>query len=475
MVNHHLNLYNTLSRRVETFKPFKDDVVSLYACGMTVYDNAHIGHAKKYIGDDILVRVLQWNGYNVTHAMNVTDVGHLTNDSDDGEDKMLKGAEKYNMSVWEVAQRFEGEFWKSMDAVGNTRPHILMHATDYIDEQIALIQQLEQKGYTYRIQDGIYFDTSKFPSYFALSRQDPSKLQKGARVAFEKGKRHVSDFALWKFSYPDGRPFDKTIDDEHARRQMEWESPWGVGFPGWHIECSAMSMDAFGPQIDIHTGGIDHINIHHTNEIAQSEAVTGEQFVKYWVHHNHLFVDGQKMSKSLGNVYTVQDVMDRGFDPLVLRYLFLTGHYRQEMNFTWESLEAAQIAYDRLVKEFKSWDKTGLPSKEHLEKFTEALNDDLNTAKAIAVMWELVKAPIASGIKAATLQDMDGVLGLGIMEKELAPEAPDIPDAVTTLLTEREAFRAAKDWAASDEVRRKIEDLGYIVEDSPTGATVQKK
>ncbi len=464
-----LKLYNTLSRSVEEFKPLKDDQVSLYACGMTVYDNAHIGHAKKYIGDDILVRVLRWDGYEVTHAMNVTDVGHLVSDEDTGEDKMEKGARKYDMSVWDVAHKFEGQFWDSMDAVGNDRPDVLMHATDYIPEQIALIQTLEKKGYTYQIEDGIYFDTSKFPHYFDLSRQDPEKLKAGARVEFVEGKKNVSDFALWKFS-------PKT-----EKREMEWESPWGVGFPGWHIECSAMSMDAFGPRLDIHTGGIDHIAIHHTDEIAQSEAATGEKFVNYWVHHNFLLVDGQKMSKSLGNVYSVQDVIAKGFDPLSLRYLFLTGHYRQEMNFTWESLEAAQTAYKKLIAHVRSLQQepteavSAEKEESYEQQFIDSVNDDLNTAKAIATMWDMLKSDLPAGEKITALSMMDSILGLQIFKKAEEHEEVLIPQEVLDLLQEREAFRKAGDFTASDEMRAKISDLGFDVIDSKTGSQLKKK
>ncbi len=455
----------------------------MYACGPTVYDNAHIGHARKYVGDDILVRVLQWNSYEVEHAMNITDVGHIVSDEDTGEDKMVKGARKYGISAWDVAHKFEKQFWESVDAVGNIRPTILMHATDYIDEQIALVEVLEKKGYTYKIDDGIYYDTSKFPDYFDLSRQDPEKLQKGARVEFIEGKKNVADFALWKFS------------PKNEQREMEWDSPWGKGFPGWHIECSAMSMDAFGPTMDIHTGGIDHINVHHTNEIAQSEGATGKKFVNYWVHHNFLLVDGQKMSKSLGNVYTVDDVIAKGFDPLALRYLFLTGHYRQEMNFTWESLEAAQTAYSRLINELaklirhsgeaQSADSridsgqarmTDPQREQQLEQsFIDALNDDLNTAKGIGIMWEVVKSDLPSPEKITALSVMDSILGLQLFAKAQEEDVVVIPDEVITLVSDRETFRKAGDFAAADEARKRIEELGFVVGDSKEGPQVKKK
>lgn len=460
-----LRLYNTLTRSVEEFTPLKDMEVGMYSCGPTVYDYQHIGHMRRYVGDDILIRVLQWNGYNVNHVMNITDVGHLTSDSDTGEDKMEKGAKKFGLSVWDIARKFEKQFFDSTDALNILRPDVLMHATDYIDEQIELIQVLEKKGYTYTIEgDGIYFDTSKFPDYFKLSRQNPDELKKGARVEFIEGKKNPADFALWKFS-PD-----------IEKRQMEWGSPWGIGFPGWHIECSAMSMDAIGPTLDIHTGGIDHIPVHHSNEIAQSECATGKQFVRYWVHHNFLEVEGQKMSKSLGNIFTVQNVVEKGFDPMALRYLYLQTHYRQEMNFTWEALEAAQTAYHKLIREYRRFiDKNGIPSQEYLEMFTNALNDDLNTAKAISIMWEMIKSDIPETVKAATLQDMDGVLGLQIIDREIEEEKVEVPQEVQKLVHKREVFRKAGKYEEADKIRKEIANLGFAINDTKEGTKITKK
>jgi len=459
-----LKLYNTLSHTIEDFVPLHPPTVGMYSCGPTVYDYQHIGHMRRYVGDDILIRVLQWNGFSVKHVMNITDVGHLTSDSDTGEDKMEKGAKKFGLSVWDIARKFEKQFFDSTDALHIMRPDVLMHATDYIDEQITLIEVLEKKGYTYKIShDGIYFDTSKFPQYFDFSRQNPTALKKGSRVEFVEDKKNPADFALWKFS-PDG-----------TKRQMEWKSPWGVGFPGWHIECSAMSMKELGDTFDIHTGGIDHIAIHHTNEIAQAEAATGKPFVNYWVHHNFLLVEGQKMSKSIGNIFTVQDIQQKGFDPMALRYLYLQTHYRQEMNFTWESLEAAQKTLHKLVKECNNWDKKGIPSKEYLGAFTDSINEDVNTPKALAVMWELVKAYMPSSIKAATLADIDGVLGLGILEKEMQLEKHSIPQEVLTLAQERDTLRKQGKFADSDEVRTKIHTLGYEIKDTKKGFEIEKK
>lgn len=456
-----MKIYNTLSRSIEEFTlQLGSQEVKMYSCGPTVYDYQHIGHMRRYVGDDILIRVLGANGYNVHHVMNITDVGHLVSDSDTGEDKMEKGAKKFGKSVWDIAKMFEKQFVDSTQALNIHLPKDLMHATDYIADQIKLVQQLEEKGYTYRLEDGIYFDTSKFPDYFKLSRQNPEELKKGARVEFLEGKRNAADFALWKFS-PQGE-----------KRQMEWESPWGVGFPGWHIECSAMSMKALGATLDIHTGGIDHIAIHHTNEIAQSECATGKQFVRYWVHHNFLTVEGQKMSKSLGNFYTVQDVMEKGYDPLSLRYLYLQTHYRQEMNFTWEALDAAAAALKKLRVAVAATHEASAPHVGYMHEFMNALSDDLNTAKALGIVWEVVKADILPGEKRATLLAMDGVLGLSLDKEEAAVE---VPSAVQRLVEEREVFRKNGDWVASDELRTKIADLGFVVEDSKDGPKVTKR
>lgn len=454
-----LRIYNTLSRSVEEFIPIQQLKVGMYSCGPTVYDYQHIGHMRRYTMDDILVRVLKASGYAVKHVMNITDVGHLVSDEDTGEDKMEKGARKYGLSVWEIAKKFEQQFFDSLDKLGIAHADEIMHATDYIEEQISLIKTLEEKGYTYTIADGIYFDTSKFADYFKLSRQNPEELKKGARVEFVEGKKNAADFALWKFS-----PADE-------KRQMEWESPWGIGFPGWHIECSAMSMKALGNHFDIHTGGIDHIAIHHSNEIAQSECATGEKFVNYWVHHNFLVVEGEKMSKSLGNFYTVQDVMDKGYDPLSLRYLYLQTHYRQEMNFTWEALDGAQSALVKLRNNVTDNDATA-PNIAWMGKFMDALSDDLNTAKALSIVWEMVKDEnLLEGEKKGTLLEMDKMLGLDVSKKEII----DIPEEIQNLVNEREAFRKAGDWGASDEVRQKILDLGFKIEDSKNGPKVTPK
>ena len=396
-----MKIYNTLSRSVEEFEPINPPSVGLYSCGPTVYDYQHIGHMRRYVEDDILIRVLKSNSFYVKHVMNITDVGHLTSDADTGEDKMEKGAKRLGMSVWDIAKKFEMQFKDSCLALNVSLPKDLMHATDYIEEEIELIQRLEKKGFTYKTTDGIYFDTSKFSDYFKLSRQNPETLRAGVRVALGK-KKNISDFALWKFS------------PKEEKRQMEWKSPWGIGFPGWHIECSAMSMKALGESLDIHTGGVDHINIHHTNEIAQAEAATGKPFVKYFIHHAFLAVEGQKMSKSLGNTYTVKDVIEKGFDPMALRYLYLQTHYRQEMNFTWEALQASQTALKRLKKTVSSYDEPKIGCAELEAKFQDAINNDLNMPRALAVVWETISSDYPSSAKKQSILLFDGVLGLGL-------------------------------------------------------------
>lgn len=467
-----LKIYNTLSRSVEQFKPLSPPQVGMYSCGPTVYDYQHIGHMRRYLGDDILIRVLKANEFDVHHVMNITDVGHLTSDADSGEDKMEKGAKKFGLSVWDIAKKFEAQFKDSCKALNIDLPKDLMHATDYIKEQIELIRKLEEKRFTYKTADGIYFDTSKFDDYFKLSRQNPEELKGGVRVDLGE-KKNISDFALWKFSYPNGRSQRSAQDDSSSKRQMEWESPWGLGFPGWHIECSAMSMKALGESFDIHTGGIDHINIHHSNEIAQAEAATGKPFVKYWVHHAFLIVEGQKMSKSLGNIYTVQEVVDKGFDPMALRYLYLQTHYRQEMNFTWEALDGAQTALNKLRNEFISWEEAKVGCAEFEQRFKDAVNDDLNMSAALSIVWEVVKSDYPGSAKKQSLLKMDEVLGLNLANYQ--EEKVEVSDEVQKLLNKREVLRKSGDYEEADKVRSEIEEKGFIVEDSKDGPKVRKR
>lgn len=470
-----MKLYNTLTRSVEEFLPLVPRKVGMYACGITVYDYAHIGHMRKYTMDDVLVRVLRHAGYEVTHVQNITDVGHLVSDNDEGEDKMEKGAKKYGKTVWEVAKEFEEFFFRSTDTMGIMRPDISCRATDHIQEQITLVKRLEEKGYTYRIDDGVYFDTSKFPTYSEMAKLDPEGIKAGARVEMVAGKKNPTDFALWKFSPP----------TEH--RQMEWESPWGKGFPGWHIECSAMAMKYLGEQFDIHTGGIDHIPIHHTNEIAQAEAATGKHpFVNFWVHHNFLRVDNEKMSKSLGNFYTLDDVIAKGYSPQALKLLFLGAHYRGQLNFTWETMAASQVAYDRMIGiicQTKDEVERNVLSDEKLTKiqeyrtrFFDQLENDLHTPEALSVLWEVLKSNIPGRDKYDLIVEFDSVLGLGIVQScaKLQKQSTEIPSGVMMLVEQRQQARDSKDFATADMLRDELQKLGWTVEDSAQGQKVKK-
>ncbi|KKW11113.1 MAG: hypothetical protein UY49_C0008G0006 [Microgenomates group bacterium GW2011_GWC1_49_7] len=458
-------IYNTLSRSIEDFHPLHPPKVGLYTCGMTVYDYAHIGHGRKYVGDDILRRTLTRFGYEVTHVQNVTDVGHLISDADEGEDKLEKGAKKQGKTVWEVAEFFEKHFYESMDKLNVLRPSIICKATEHVPEQIVLVQTLIDKGFAYDTPEAVYFDVSKFPNYDGLfGNQLLAAKKTAAREQVKTGehKKHAADFALW---------FKRV--GRFADHAMRWGSPWGEGFPGWHIECSAMSMKYLGESFDIHTGGIDHIPVHHPNEIAQSEAATGKPFVKYWIHHAFLTVDGKKMSKSLGNYYTIEDVIQKNFDPSALRYFYLTAHYRKPLNFTWEALTAAQNALSDLRSKISQSERTAL-SQEKLEKidsyrsaFDAALSDDLNMPAALAAVWAVVKSNISAGDKYELLIDFDEVLGLDLSRQHV------IPEEIRRLVREREELRKQSKFEESDDIRKEIEASGYTVEDSPTGSTAQ--
>ncbi len=461
-----LKLFNTLSRKVEEVSPINPEEVTMYACGPTVYDYTHIGHLRKYIGDDLIRRVLEANGYPVKFVMNITDVGHLESDADEGEDKLEKGAKETGRTVWEVAKFYEEYFFKSTDQVNILRPNITARATEHIAEMIKLIQKLEEKGFTYQSEDAIYFDTSKFPNYTQLSGQKLEEKEVGARedVVIDKQKKNPQDFVLWFFTV-----------GKYQNHAMKWDSPWGEGFPGWHIECSAMSMLYLGDTVDIHTGGIDHIPVHHTNEIAQSEAATGEKFVNIWVHHEFLMVDSQKMSKSKKNFYTYEDIIEKGFEPLALRYLFLTAHYKDFINFTWESLGASQNALNNIRSEVRGWDQPGsfaeAQDDDFYRRFLDAANNDLNLPQALAITHELIKSNLDSSIKSATLLQMDKVLGLGLEDYIAKPKS--VPQEVMELVEKRENVRKAGDYEMSDKLRKEIKDLGFEVLDTPQGPKVR--
>ena len=458
---------NTLSRKKEKFEPIDPPNVGMYTCGMTVYDYAHIGHGRKYVTDDILKRVLTVNGFKVNHVQNVTDVGHLVSDADEGEDKLEKGATKQGKTVWEVAEFFTKNFYDSMDKLNIIRPDVICKATDHIKEQIEMVQKLFDNGMAYDTPEAVYFDVAKFPKYGESFGQKLSDKRVGVRaeVKTDENKRNPQDFALW---------FKRV--GRFAGHAMHWESPWGDGFPGWHIECSAMATKYLGEQFDIHTGGEDHISIHHPNEIAQSEGASGKSpFVKYWLHTAFLMVDGKKMSKSLENFYTVADIEKKGFDPIALRYLYLGGHYRDPINFTWESLQSSQNAFDKLKKQVSSLktegDRTVL-SEEKNDKvesfrndFMEAVNDDLNTSKALSVLWEMLKSNIPSGDKYDLAMSFDEVLGLGLKVAQVE-KVSQVSQEVKKLMEKREKLRKEKRFDEADKIRKQIEKMGYTVNDT---------
>jgi cysteinyl-tRNA synthetase len=479
-----MNLYNSLSKKIEEIKVPTGQDLGLYACGPTVYDYTHLGHLRKYTLDDVLVRALRKDGFKVNHVQNITDVGHLSDDGDAGEDKLEKGAKKYGESVWDIAKRFENYFWHSMDLMGVAKPDTSCRATDHIEQQLEMVKTLEKKGFTYTIEgDGVYFDTSKLDDYGKLARLKLDDLKEGARVE-TKGKKNPTDFALWKF------------ERKGENRAMVWDSPWHErSFPGWHIECSAMAMHYLGDQFEIHTGGIDHIPVHHTNEIAQAEASSGKSpFVKMWVHHNFLQIEGEKMSKSIGNVFNIDDVVERGFDPEALRLLFLTGHYRSEMNFTWNNLAGSQKAWNKLLKMvvnlrdkvksnqvFSDKEKSEIATSYHSD-FYSAINNDLNTSKALASMWDMVKDGRLTGReKLLLIFDFDSVLGLGLEEESLSQKASfigvnkaGVPAPILDLLEQRNQARKNKEWELSDNLRDAIKELGYKVTDGSSGQEAEK-
>ena len=482
-----LRFYNTLSRKKDVFKPLKPDFVRVYDCGPTVYWYAHIGNMWRFIISDLVRRVLEYNGYKVRQVMNITDVGHLSEEdlaADTGEDKIEVAARREKKTPQEIAEFYTQAFLKDLDRLNIQRPQVMPRATEHIDEMIGLIRRLEEKGYTYRAGNYLCFDISKFKDYGKLSGKDLDRLQAGARLEPVPGKKNPFDFALW------------IVDDKHLQK---WDSPWGVGYPGWHIECSAMSMKYLGEQLDIHSGGEDNIFPHHENEIAQSEAATGKQFVRFWLHVRFLQVEGEKMSKSKGNLFRIDDLIARGFDPLAFRYLCLTAHYRHPLNFTWEGLRAAQNALRHLRREAGSWrqgagggKEESFPSEtgnsklktsrvpgiqrasEYRERFLASINDDLNVPQALSVVWDLVRFaradPKLSPLAFDLISDFDEVLGLGLASVPMET----IPQVIKQLAAERERFRKIGQYDEADRLRREILDQGYTVEDTPQGPRIKK-
>ncbi len=482
-----MKLYNTLTKKKGEFKPIRDKEVGIYTCGPTVYWFAHVGNMRTYLFEDILKRVLIYNGYKVKHVMNLTDVGHLTSDSDTGEDKLEKESKKEKKSVWEIAQFYADFFKKDLKSLNILDPSIWVKATDTIQEQIDLIKELEKKGFTYVIKDGVYFDTSKLEKYGRLWGANERKEMKG-RIEEMKEKKHPTDFALWKFS------------PKNEKRQMEWDSPWGVGFPGWHTECVVMSINNLGIPFDIHCGGVDHIFIHHTNEIAQAEAAYGKPMCNYWLHGEFLVVKDGKMSKSLGNIATLSTLAEKGIHPLAYRYLCLGTHYRSKLMFGDESIEYAENSLNRLYEKVAelAYSPKGEESKkfdEYKNKFLEFINDDLNIPSALAMTWDMIKdKQLSNGEKYDLLMDFDKVFGLKLSsvksdnlrgskyviktEKDGIPvwtsDTAILPKEVMELIEKREGLRKQKEWDKADEIRKEIEKMGWGVEDSGEKTIIKK-
>lgn len=460
-----LKLYNTLTRKKEVFKPLKNKQAAVYSCGPTVYWYQHIGNLRTYIFNDLLKRVLLYNGYNVKHIINVTDVGHLTSDGDTGEDKMELATKKEHKTAQEIAQHYFSVFLSDLKKLNIISPDKWPRATAHIKEQISLIKKLEEKGFTYRTSDGIYFDTSKLRDYGKLAKLKVSGLKAGKRISLGE-KRNKTDFALWKFSNPPGV------------RQQEWKSPWGVGFPGWHIECSAMSMKYLGEHFDIHTGGEDHIPIHHTNEIAQSEAATGKKFVNYWLHGAFLVdKEGKKISKSTGGLYTLSELENLGYSPNSFRYFCLQTNYRKPLAFSLENLDASKSAFEKTKRKIielkKQKHKGSDETKKYENEFLEAINDDLNIPLALQIFLKALDDPnLDTKKKIETLKKFDSVLGLGI--KDFKEEKTEIPQEAKELLKKRESLRKEKKFAEADIIRNKIKTLGYEIEDTPDGPLLRK-
>lgn len=453
-----LELYDTWSRTVRPFTPIHAGQVGMYCCGPTVYDYAHIGNLRTYVFEDILRRVLTRNGFEVRHVVNITDVGHLTSDADEGEDKMEKGSRRTGESAWAIARRYTDAFVEDWRALNLLEPSVWCRATDHMAEQIAFIGELERAGYVYRTDDGIYFDTSKQDDYGFLARLDRAGLQAGKRVALG-AKRDITDFALWKFT-PAG-----------VARQMEWDSPWGRGFPGWHIECSAMSAKYLGTWFDIHCGGEDHVAVHHSNEIAQTQAAHGTRLANFWMHGHFLTLDADmKMSKSSGDFVRLETLRGRGFEPAAYRYLCMTAHYRSKLRFSWASLEAAQTALNRLRHLYRSWPDAGHVDRDFVARFDAEVNEDLNVPRALAVLWELVKSDLPPANLRATVDSFDTVLGLGL--REWKPVVSDIPEDIRALVDERERARLERNWAQADEIRKALIARGWKVEDRKEGQRV---
>ncbi|MBU1046544.1 cysteine--tRNA ligase [Patescibacteria group bacterium] len=467
-----LKIYNTLGREKQEFKPLKEGLVSFYYCGPTVYSQQHIGNLRGSFCADSVHRSLDYLGYNVNFVSNFTDVGHLVSDEDEGEDKIEKGAKKEGLSPAEITKKYIDIYEKDTQELNILPPTTRCRATDYIQEMIDMIQILMDKGFAYQTDLAIYFDISKAKNYTQLSGQNLEDLQSGSGAGdvADPQKKNNSDFAVWFFKA-----------GKHKNALQSWESPWGEGFPGWHIECSAMSKKHLGDAIDIHMGGIEHIPTHHTNEIAQSESANGVKFTNYWIHNEHLGIDGTKMSKSLGNVVYVDDVIKKGFNPLSLRYFFMQAHYRSKQNFTWKALESAQTGYERLLNSLSGLgEKKGNVSEDFMNQFKEKLSDDFGLPQALALISEVLKSDLANEDKLATILDFDKVLGLDLEKnfmslqgaKQSSLEIKELPQDIQDLILERNLAREAQNWSESDRIRDEIEAEGYVVKDTDKGIQV---
>ncbi len=463
-----LKLFNTLGRKLEEFVPITNDRVGLYCCGPTVYNYAHIGNLRTYVFEDILRRVLERQGYEVKHVMNVTDVGHLTDDADEGEDKMLVGARERGMTVWEIAEHFTKAFFEDIKRLNIEMPTVTCRATEHIPEMQHLVERLEERGLTYEGGGNVYFSIDRFPRYGELALLDRQELKAGARIEVDSAKKNPHDFVLW---------FTQSKFEHQA---MQWDSPWGRGYPGWHLECSAMSMKYLGEHFDIHTGGVDHINVHHTNEIAQSEGATGRKWVNYWLHGEFLVMPTGRMGKSEGNMVTLSTLTERGYDPLDYRSFLLGAHYRTQLSFSWEALDAARSARSSLVEQLREladaaegWSPDddvalGKAASSARAEIDEAFDDDLNAPRALGTLRAFLKNDaVPPAERLAVALDADGVFGLRLREavttrEELAPE-------LAAMIAEREQARKEKDFARADALRDKLREAGVVVEDTPSG------
>lgn len=455
--------YNTLTRQKEEFKPINNDEIRMYSCGPTVYYFAHIGNLRAYLFMDTLRRVLKYNGYKLKHVMNITDVGHLVSDADEGEDKMLKAARRENKDPFEIAQFYMDAFLKDIDSLNIDRPEIIARATEHIPEMEAYVKQIIANGYTYQTDDTVYFDTSKLKKYGVLSNIKIEDQKAGARVDFDQNKKNVTDFALWI-----------KAPENHI---MKWDSFFGKSYPGWHLECSAMGHKYLGENFDIHTGGVDHIPIHHENEIAQAMGYCGKIPANYWMHVEFLQINGGKMSKSLNNLYTLKDLEEKGYEPAVYRMFNFTSTYRAQINFTFEAMDSAKVALKRLREGYlKHKEATEEVSQEEIteykEKFLEAINDDLNMPVAMSIVWDIVKNPKKSKAYAELLLDFDRVLGFNLDSYE--KQETSLPEEIQKLVAERNDARANKNWAESDRIRDILIEKGYTVKDSKEGTIVEE-